>query len=1173
MSTYSFTRARIFQWMGILLALGVIAVSYWYFSVRAGVKLNTSEVQSNGSGRLESGLGLYYAFDEGSGSTVNDLSSNIYDGTTNVTWAAGQIGQAGYFDGLANVSDSDSGPEAIDFTDGEDFTMAAWFNRDTFTSDDAIIARRTGISAANNGYILYIDDATDKLTFEVSDGTDEYQLESVSTFTSTGWHHFAIVWDQDSATGSEIYIDGIANSAADTGTIGNIGDLSNTRVIALGAESDAGNPFDGKLDELQIYERVLAAAQIQSLYKQGQSDETNTGASQPQGTGRLDSGLAGYWKMDDGSGTSATDSSTNANTGTLTNGPTWTTGQIGGAVSFDGTDDYIDAGDQSSLEVNGNSLSIGGWFRIGAYPSGNRAFLITKGGASSSYYEYELSINGFNSNKFRFAVYNSTGISAYIYVDSNSVPALNTWFHVLAIWDKDTVSARLYFNGALENTSTTTSGSLHTNRTSNFNIGRRSDSAETELTGKADEVRIYNRVLSSDEVADLYRLTSPSGTDTSLKGYWSFNGKDISGTTAYDRSGAGNNGTLTNGPAVIPGKVGQALSFDGSNDYVDAGDSTLFEPSQNVTLLAWIYPTASGSYPGIITKSSSNGESLCKYSLYLYSSTRQLAFAMGGNSRVSTNLIVPLNQWSLVAVTQDGSGLTLYLNGDSEAFTILSAPSYSTESFKIGTWTGSSQMFTGKIDEVRIYNTALTAAQIQSLYKQGQADEVNTGASQAQGTGRLDSGLAGYWKMDDGSGTSATDSSTNANTGTLTNGPTWTTGQIGGAVDFDGTNDYLTVPDSSALDMTSDVTVSAWFKADTWPSGYAAIANKNGNYILRKEITPNDNLVFYWWDGSRLRYAQSSMGSINSISTGVWHHIAAVAVGNAASAIYIDGVLFGSGNGDAGAASRTLTNPLEIGGDSGAGSQFDGKIDEVRIYNRALSADEVAQLYRLTSPTGVDTTLKGYWTFNGKDISGTTAYDRSGAGNNGTLTNGPTVSPGKVGQALSFDGSNDYVNIGDVSSVEGVSQISMSAWIKPRSLVDYGGIISKYTGLFSDLTLNLGGGVTNGNTAIAVSIRNGSNSYGYTNAGYISVNNWTFVTFVFDGTQTGNANRLKIYINGTEVALSFSGTIPATTASNDANLNIGKVNTIYFDGTIDEPRIYNTALTATQIQALYNAGK
>lgn len=273
MATYSFTRARIFQWMGILLALGVIAVSYWYFSVRAGVKLNTSEVQSNGSGRLESGLGLYYAFDEGAGSTLNDLSNNIYDGTTSVTWAAGQIGQAGYFDGSANVSDSDSGPEAIDFTDGEDFTMAAWFNRDTFTSDDTIIARRTGISAANNGYILYIDDATDKLTFEVSDGTDEYQLESVSTFTSTGWHHFAVVWDQDSAAGSEIYINGIANSAADTGTIGNIGDLSNTRVIALGAESDAGNPFDGKLDELQIYRRALTTGEIQSLYKQGQVDE------------------------------------------------------------------------------------------------------------------------------------------------------------------------------------------------------------------------------------------------------------------------------------------------------------------------------------------------------------------------------------------------------------------------------------------------------------------------------------------------------------------------------------------------------------------------------------------------------------------------------------------------------------------------------------------------------------------------------------------------------------------------------------------------------------------------------------------------------------------------------------------------------------------------------------
>src|SRR5690606_20679208 len=101
-----------------------------------------------------------------------------------------------------------------------------------------------------------------------------------------------------------------------------------------------------------------------------------------------------------------------------------------------------------------------------------------------------------------------------------------------------------------------------------------------------------------------------------------------------------------------------------------------------------------------------------------------------------------------------------------------------------------------------------------------------------------------------------------------------------------------------------------------------------------------------------------------------------------------------------------------------------GVIDEPRIYNRALSADEVKNLYDLGTPQTVNASqnssmtsgLVGEWSFNGADISGTTAYDRSGSGNNGTLTNGPTPTFGKVGQALSFDGTDDYISVADPAS-------------------------------------------------------------------------------------------------------------------------------------------------------------
>ena len=196
----------------------------------------------------------HYKMDEGSGSTAYDASNIANDGTiTGAIYAAGQYGTALDFDGTddnVNVADT----AALDYGDTDDMTISGWFNRDTATSDDVIVAKRNSLSTASDtGYIAYLDATADTLIFEVSDGTDEYSLTSSSTFTSTGWNHFSIVWDQDSAAGSEIYINGTANSATDTGTIGNIGSLSNAVALRIATESDGGSPFDGKIDDFRIY--------------------------------------------------------------------------------------------------------------------------------------------------------------------------------------------------------------------------------------------------------------------------------------------------------------------------------------------------------------------------------------------------------------------------------------------------------------------------------------------------------------------------------------------------------------------------------------------------------------------------------------------------------------------------------------------------------------------------------------------------------------------------------------------------------------------------------------------------------------------------------------------------------------------------------------------------------
>lgn len=225
-------------------------------------------------------LFAYWTFDVSSGTAAADMIGSAKGALTNMEtptdWVTGVSGKALDFDGIDEYV-SVPNPSAfnqLDIHDTDGKTIAGWFNRDTFTTDDTVLARRNGIAATDTGYIVYIDDATDKLYFEVSDGVDEYQLASTSTFTSSGWNHFAIVWDPASAANTKLYINGSDDNATATGTIGNIGSAAAALVTAIGAESDAGNPFDGRLDEIAVFGRRLSTSE--AAYLAGKKGETAT---------------------------------------------------------------------------------------------------------------------------------------------------------------------------------------------------------------------------------------------------------------------------------------------------------------------------------------------------------------------------------------------------------------------------------------------------------------------------------------------------------------------------------------------------------------------------------------------------------------------------------------------------------------------------------------------------------------------------------------------------------------------------------------------------------------------------------------------------------------------------------------------------------------------------------
>ncbi|MFA9262145.1 MAG: LamG-like jellyroll fold domain-containing protein [Undibacterium sp.] len=748
----------------------------------------------------------------------------------------------------------------------------------------------------------------------------------------------------------------------------------------------------------------------------------NTSALQPQGVGDLSAGLAGYWKLDEGSGTTAADASTNGNNGTFVNSPTWTTGQIGQGLTSFSTTTYVSVPHSAAL----NSLPFTLSFWVKTTDSGSRNIVIGKDYVDG----YRCQVSGGN---MRCWFLTAGGGSWYDGGDGYSFGnvADNQWHLITMVI---TASGGIgYVDGVQTVSQPWTGGSpVAPTGTGALQLGTGSGGTPVnDFTGSLDEVRIYNRSLSADEVVQLYRLTAPTSVDTSLKGYWSFNANAMSSTTAYDWSGAGKNLTLNNGPIPASGRVGQGLSFDGTNDYA----SGTYTPSGPNTISAWIYPRSFADNPGMVGQLSPNYNS---YGWGLSLDTSGNVHAISGNDNITwyNNLLaaVPLNQWSHVTVTFSNccnvaaTGY-LYINGVQVATYTGTADTYP-YNFAIGARDNTSgtvlNYFNGSIDEVRIYNRALSVAEIKSLYDRGAPDRTNSSSSQAQGTGRLDSGLKAYYPLDNGSGTTATDASTNGNNGTLTNGPTWTTGQIGGAVTFDGSDDYVGLP-AKVFGILPRGTASFWVKGTNYTAG---------QHFIYEEGAGFNNFAAVWPDSSSssMTLNVGSNTAINTtktnFSTGTWYQIAINWDGTTAN-VYVNGVLDKSvAHGYS--ASTTSGGLPQIGrylaGGSGGG-YFNGSVDEFRVYNRVLSADEVGELYRLTSPTGTDTSLKGYWSFNGKDLSGTTAYDRSGAGNDGTLTGGPTVVNGIIGQALSLDGTNDVVQItSDAPNITGA--LTASFWLK-----------------------------------------------------------------------------------------------------------------------------------------------
>jgi hypothetical protein len=201
-----------------------------------------------------------------------------------------------------------------------------------------------------------------------------------------------------------------------------------------------------------------------------------------------------------------------------------------------------------------------------------------------------------------------------------------------------------------------------------------------------------------------------------------------------------------------------------------------------------------------------------------------------------------------------------------------------------------------------------------------------------------DPSLVALWKLDETSGTTAADSSGNGHAGTLMNGPVWVGGQIGGALQLDGSNDYVDCGNSTDFNLTSQVTLAAWVKVNNIEgTGHECYITKGDTAYALKEPAGTGAIEFFIYDGS---WHSANITGLTSSFDGAWHHLAGTFDGSNLR-IYLDGVLQNTLAYSATISTNTANVNIGRDQDGGGRRYYGGQIDDVRVYSRALTEAEL----------------------------------------------------------------------------------------------------------------------------------------------------------------------------------------------------------------------------------------
>lgn len=971
----------------------------------------------------------------------------------------------------------------------------------------------------------------------------------VTSLTSASWNHVA--WKQD-ASSAKFYINGsldkvLSISAFATPGIMSIGKLA----------SSAAQYFNGYIEDVRIYDKALTDWEIKQIYNEGAGTYRESIISEEFN----DSSLIHHWKLNDAT-TTIQDYGSNQIYATALNCVLSQTGKIDRGIGFVSAAQSVITLPVVNIPASSTvGVTFGGWVNFSSTAAKTAWFLsaFTTGG----YYAEVIAGPAGPSDLYIYQ--GALGISGYTYVQSITV---SNWYHVIS--SKGLNGLSNYINGELVYH---TSLVIATSNIRHAFLGARSGTS-LYLDGTIEDFRIYNRELSPREVKQIYNYGAGTYNQSFIQSpvhHWRLN-DSISQIHDYGLNPV--TGTAVNCLLSQTGIIDKSIQFTGTAYVeIDSGDLP-----DKFTVAFWMNTTNTTAFQRIINKDASNQLFIAN------NATSGLRFSYDG-AEINQSSNMSDGNWHHVCGVYDGSYIKLYADTSIISLTAhATATVYSGSALYFGRNNTGGEPYTGYLEDVRIYDRALEPIEILKIYNEGRGTYLSD-VSDKKLPSYYDRAPIHQWRLNDAT-TSIMDYGLLPQTGTAVACQLSQTGVIDKSTRFTGTSSYINAGTSSPL---GECSFSNWIKLTNLGSMTVYDCSSLSCAFTINHTESEGKVRIYTGAANHRTYDNTALVA------DTWYHM--INTWDAATmALYINASQVTAILSTTGTLVSPTSGTFFIGANSGAANFFNGYIEDVRIYDYALSAGAIQNIYNEGIGTygrnpedamaidagsiyrhSADTWNKindiaplHHWKLN--EFSGTTVVNDSGTNPMpGSITSCVLSQTGIIDRCMLFTGTISEIYTNTIPTIAvGGNEFSVLAWFKTAENIGTRIVCGNY-----DNTADYPGfkmGMDSGSSVFFGYLGNDGESIQVRGSTNLTTSSWYHGCITYGS--GFNEENMKLYLNASEERGYATSTVTATGTATQVKFQIGCVDgALNWYGNIEDVRIYDRVLSQPEIAAIYNGGR